>query len=504
MASAKGVMQTTAELVASPQEATPIESESMEPNQAQLNKQKSSKRTKGTNDSFEEEHRLAPKSNQYFNNNFTRPTTNSASTAQVRHPDAAGRDRQVTFPPFKIDFTDDTSPTELSIIKDINKSCKICLSFGRYSQAGKKKSFLLYANSNEQYERLLDKSIWPAKICSNNYKLIMPSKVPSSYSLIATGVPAQWDLAEFELDVKKKYKSITKVERMLVGGGRPIAKVRIDFSSKAELQTILKNKRILIDEENTSFQVLQYHPPVKILRCFNCQEYNSHIAADCPRKENPTCYRCAQNHEYDPNCQNKIRCANCQGDHLAGNPNCPVKIEERLKFKASTEKRIGQQQRSTTVDANAWSNSTRLSRPVEQQPSTAAAPTPQQEPNGVALEEFMNKLDMIGEKIDKLSKEQSKIVVNFECINKQLKSCQDAINMFKCFVLEQICPLLIETSKGIMIKKSELNTQKLLSMIENVNKGLDPDKKKHVDKARQRNSTVKTNASQYESAGEDI
>ncbi|CAF3586516.1 unnamed protein product [Rotaria socialis] len=75
-----------------------------------------------------------------------------------------------------------------------------------------------------------------------------------------------------------------------------------------------------------------YSPPAKILRCFNCQQYNDHIAANCPRKDKPTCFRCGLNHRFNPNCSNKICCANCGQSRMAGSPSCPVKVEERRKY----------------------------------------------------------------------------------------------------------------------------------------------------------------------------
>jgi ribosomal protein RSM22 (predicted rRNA methylase) len=119
--------------------------------------------------------------------------------------------------------------------------------------------------------------------------LILPSKVPPSYSIVATGVPAQWNLTEFEVDIKKQYPTIVKVERLLIKGGIPISKVRIDFSSDQEVNKIMKNKRLLLDDTNTSFAIQPYSPPFKVLRCFNCQQYNDHIAANCPHKNNPNC-----------------------------------------------------------------------------------------------------------------------------------------------------------------------------------------------------------------------
>ncbi|CAM4989538.1 unnamed protein product, partial [Rotaria socialis] len=72
-----------------------------------------------------------------------------------------------------------------------------------------------------------------------------------------------------------------------------------------------------------------YVPPTRILRCYNCQQYDDHIAVRCPNKDKPICFKCGQQHSFNPECQNAVCCAHCKGNHMAGNPNCPQKIATR-------------------------------------------------------------------------------------------------------------------------------------------------------------------------------
>ncbi|CAF2929482.1 unnamed protein product [Rotaria sp. Silwood2] len=370
---------------------------------------------------------------------------------------------------------------------------------------GNRKSFLLYANSSHQFERLCNKSLWPLTICSCNYIVDIPSKVPTSYSLIATGIPAQWDLTDFELDVKKQYPSIVKVERMLVRGGTPIAKVRIDFSSNEDVQKILKHKRLLLDDENTSFPVQQYYPPFKILRCYNCQQYNDHVAANCPRKDTPICFRCGQNHPYNPNCSNKICCANCKEEHLAGNPSCRVKIAERNKGKSNLITSNGYKSYPTKAAFTAWTTTTNLMFTSDCQPSTTAmAPTSLENSNSSSSIEISKKLDLILNKIDYLTGEHDNLKTNFINVNQQLRSCQETINLLKIFLSEQICPLIVEVGEGIMGKKQDINKKKLRPLISNFNQGLELLTKSFENNLNQFSSSVFKKSSSYESIGEDI
>ncbi|CAF1488326.1 unnamed protein product [Rotaria sordida] len=217
-----------------------------------------------------------------------------------------------TFPPFRITLQDVNRypSTELSIIKEINKHCKLNLTYGRYTKT------------------------------SDNQ--------------------TQWSAQAFGNELKQHYSSVVCAVRLFVNGGRPLSKVRVDFSSYKELSTILKSKRILLDDENTAFAVEPYVPPTRILRCYNCQVYDDHIAAHCPNKNNPVCFRCSQNQPYNPNCDNIIKCAHCQGDHMAGNPSCPVKLGKRqekhqqLKISHVTSTSTAQQQHKQI-----WSDNTK-------------------------------------------------------------------------------------------------------------------------------------------------
>ncbi len=511
MRNAEGVEPHQVNLPVSYQEATPINRTNISTDQHQQSNQNPSKRPKGGDDSFEREYRLAPGSSNYFFNNSKQPTTTPSTTLR---PDLTGSTagvRQATFPPFKINFASDQAPSELAIIKDINKYCKISLSYGRFSKIGNKKSFLLYANSNDQFERLLNKHLWPLTICSCDYILDIPSKVPTSYSLIATGIPAQWDLTDFELDAKKQYPSIIKVERMLVRGGTPIAKVRIDFSSNDEVQKILKNKRLLLDDENTSFAVQQYYPPFKVLRCYNCQQYNDHVAADCPRKDNPICFRCGQNHPYNPNCANKICCANCKEEHLAGNPNCRVKIAERNKYKHKSNLITSNEQQSNLTKAlpSAWLSTSNSIFTSDRQPTImATVPTPIENPGENPISssspDISNRLDLILNKVNFLTNELDILKTSFINVVQQLKSYQETFNLLKSFITEQICPLIVEVGEGLMEKKQGTNKKKLRPLISNFNQGLELLTKSFESNSNQSSSTLLKKSSSYESIGEDF
>ncbi|UJR19423.1 hypothetical protein I4U23_022553 [Adineta vaga] len=448
------------------------------------------KRTKENDDSFEQEHHVVNIKNQYFSSTATRTTQQqqNPTTSRFEKKHEKNNSSRPTFPPFRISFIADESPSELSIIKDLNKHFRIGLSYGRYSSAGENKTFLLYVNTNEQFDRLMNKQIWPIQICTLDYTITSPSKVPSSYSVVAIGVPVQWKLTEFEIDIKKLYPTIIKVERLYVKGGQPISKVRIDFSSNQEVKKIVENKRLLLDDENTSFAIQPYTPPVRILRCFNCQQYNDHISANCPHKDKPTCFRCGQNHPYNPNCLNKICCANCHQEHMAGSPKCLVKIEERRKYKQQTDNTPsinsnnynGSTQAKTIEVAGAWTaNATRQYTPA--QASTPVQKIKTKDCSDI-LTDIGEKLDQIMKRIEQLTNEQVKMNEKITNAFQQIEACQKNVDALKEFIMDRVCPFICNLGYAFLGKNKQNEQDKIFPILVNFKQQCELANKVHADK----------------------
>jgi hypothetical protein len=96
--------------------------------------------------------------------------------------------------------------------------------------------------------------------------------------------------------------------------------------------------RIYID--SIRYPATPYKPLLPISRCYKCQQYG-HTLQNCTNEAK--CYKCGQLHPYNPNCTNSIKCANCTGSHIAGSPECPVKISYRKQ-----QQQQQQQQQQTT------------------------------------------------------------------------------------------------------------------------------------------------------------
>lgn len=264
------------------------------------------------------------------------------------------------------------------------------------------------------------------------------------------------------------------MERLFVRGGIPISKVRIDFSSNEEVKQILKNKKMIFEDENTSLVVQPYTPPIKVLRCFNYHVYNQHVAANCPQKDKPICFRCGNIHPFNPNCTNKISCANCHQDHLAGSPNCPFKIEARKNLRSSS---IAQQ--STIPKPNQLLKpSTKLAPPasVWSRNDKNMIDSPNLSdyqsnmlPDGTIssiLPNITTKLDLIMSKLDALATQQAVTHANMIKMNQQIILYHNKLDTMKHFVLNNICPFIEELSEAFVNKINNQSREKLSVLFE--------------------------------------
>ncbi|CAM4762661.1 unnamed protein product [Rotaria magnacalcarata] len=386
----------------------------------------------------------------YFNNNRTfRKQTNEVPNQNHTH-DSYNRKQQKqtheSFPPFRIKLNDDNYPAQdVTIIKDLNRKCKLNLTYGRMSTSHNDKHYLLYCNTTTQFETLLDKSNWPETICNSMYSIDIPRRFPSSYSVVALNIPTQWNAENFCEELKLRYKTIIKGERMFVKGGRPIPRIRIDFSSNKELTEILQSKRILLDDDNTAYTIEPYVPPTRILRCYNCQQYDDHIAVRCPNKDKPICFKCGQQHSFNPDCQNEVCCAHCKGNHMAGNPNCPQKIATR-ENKKTQMKAIGQTPTTQTMNSNIWTGDT-TRRLFGNATTTQSIILNKVHDNN--NDELMKKLDSIENNIQTILKQQAEVNQLINDTNIKINNQATEILNINYILNDIVCPLLKDITNVI-------------------------------------------------------
>jgi hypothetical protein len=143
--------------------------------------------------------------------------------------------------------------------------------------------------------------------------------------------------------IAQRYLSTVQVARIF-RDGQPINRIRVDFRSNDDVQKILQCSHLSID--SIRYPAVPYKPLARIDRCFRCQQFG-HKAIHCSNKSK--CYKCGENHEYNRDCANVVKCANCNAQHMAGSPECLVKIAYRREKRQQQEERRETNQQPSTA-----------------------------------------------------------------------------------------------------------------------------------------------------------
>ena len=275
-----------------------------------------------------------------------------------------GRRKKSNLPPFKLEFEAQQKPMEIRVLNDLVKhNGRLNVNTASYSTHPQSRHVLLvFANDAPTYEILFESSSWPTSICGLPFKVTLPSRIPTSYSILVNRIPREWHVDSIRPLIAQRYLSTVQVTRIF-RDSQPINRIRVDFRSNDDVQTILQCSHISID--SIRYPAVAYKPLARIDRCFRCQQFG-HKAAKCSNE--PKCYKCGESHEYNRDCANVVKCANCNGQHMAGSPECPVKISYRR------EKRQQQEEKRET---NPQQPSSYLSSPARLYSSVLQTMAPQ-------------------------------------------------------------------------------------------------------------------------------
>ena len=234
-------------------------------------------------------------------------------------PYTEGRRKRANLPPFKLEFEAQHKPIEIPVLNDLVKhNDRLNVNTASYSTHPQSRHVLLvFANDSPIYEMLFESSSWPTSICELPFKVTLPSRIPTSYSILVNRVPREWHVDSVRPLIAQWYPSTVQVARIF-RDGQPINRICIDFRSNEDVQKILLCSPISID--SIRYPPVAYKPLARIDRCFRCQQIG-HKSVDCSHESK--CYKCGENHEYNRDCGNAVKWANCDGQHMAGSPECP-------------------------------------------------------------------------------------------------------------------------------------------------------------------------------------
>ena len=165
----------------------------------------------------------------------------------------------------------------------------------------------VFANDSPTYEILFESSSWPNSICGLSLKVTLPSRIPTSYSILVNRVPREWHVDSIRPLIAQRYPSTVQVARIF-RAGQPINRIRVGFRSNEDVQKILQCSHISIN--SIRYPAVGYKPLARIDRCFRCQQFG-HKAVNCSQESKG--YKYGENHEYNRDCGNVVKCANCDG-----------------------------------------------------------------------------------------------------------------------------------------------------------------------------------------------
>ena len=100
--------------------------------------------------------------------------------------DTDGRRKRANLPPFKLDFDAQRKPMEIQVLNDLVKhNSGLNVNAASYSTHPQSRHVLLvFANDSPTYEILFESSSWPNLICGLPFKVTLPSRIPTSYSIL--------------------------------------------------------------------------------------------------------------------------------------------------------------------------------------------------------------------------------------------------------------------------------------------------------------------------------
>ena len=166
--------------------------------------------------------------------------------------------------------------------------------------------------------------------------------------------------------------------------------------------------------------VKEYHLPSRVATCNKCHRHG-HLVKDCPNEE--VCVRCSSNHG-GGQCDFKLKCVNCGGEHFPGQSICPE--VQKIRQEKNRQRTDGQVT-STHPQPAAQSVSSTFS-----QSCPKSSPPPSSSSNAqlenILKVYFDNKIEeiksIIVDKITEMSKQVKDMTERLDSLTKRVEVCE--------------------------------------------------------------------------------
>ena len=177
-----------------------------------------------------------------------RPSTQQNQSSNASPITHGPRRLNSHLPPVKVEFEHQQRPAEIRVLNDLVKhDNRLNVSSASYSTHPLSRHVLrVFANDSATYEMLLQSNSWPPVLGGLQFQLTLPTRTPTSYSVIVSRVPREWHVDSIKPLIAQRYQSTMQVSRIF-REGQPINRIRVDFCSSEDVQTVLNSSHILID-----------------------------------------------------------------------------------------------------------------------------------------------------------------------------------------------------------------------------------------------------------------
>ena len=170
---------------------------------------------------------------------------------------------------------------------------------------------------------------WRSNFLGKDTVCRRPRTLQKNFSVIIKDVPKEDDFTDTNISssLQPNYPE-AKARRFIRKDSTILNTVKIDFRSHKDMEAAVRDGLFLNDQ---FFRACEFKEDVKIpiVRCYNCQKFG-HIAKTC--RSPPKCSNCSGPHSTSECDNTKDRkCANCQSNHYANDPNCEAYLNHASK-----------------------------------------------------------------------------------------------------------------------------------------------------------------------------
>ncbi len=128
-----------------------------------------------------------------------------------------------------------------------------------------KHALLLFVNDSLTYELLFKNNLWPSLICNLSFQVTLLQRIPPSYSVIVNHISREWNIDTLQPLIADRYTSTVHATQIF-HEGQSTTRIRIDFRSQDDVQSIIQYGYIYID--NIRYTATPYKPLTRTDRCF--------------------------------------------------------------------------------------------------------------------------------------------------------------------------------------------------------------------------------------------